>query len=65
LSAVDAQIKSTIEELKNFKPILTHLRTTTGLGAFSEFGKANGGVIEAAMGVNFFDYHAHMSSDLK
>jgi len=32
---------------------------------FPEFGKAIGGVIEAARGVNILDYHTHMSSDLK
>jgi len=65
LSALDAQIKSTIEQLNNFKPILTRLHTTTDLGAFPEFGKAISGVIEAARGVNILDYHAHMSSDFK
>ena len=65
MSALDAQIKSTIEHLNNFKPILTRLRTTTRLGAFPEFGKAIGGVIEAARGVNILYWHAHMSSDLK
>ena len=59
------QIKSIIEQLNNFKPILAHLHTTTCLGAFPKFGKAIGRVIEATREVNILYWHAHMSSDLK
>jgi len=52
LSTLDVQIKSIIEQLNNFKSILTRLCTTTGLGAFSEFEKTISGVIKATREVN-------------
>jgi len=65
LSAGDIQIKSIIEQLNNFKPTLTQLCTTTGLGVFSKIEIAIGRVIEAAREVNVLDDYIHISSDLK
>jgi len=49
LQALDTQIRNTIEQLKNFKPILSCLRPTSiGYGMFIELGKATSGVIAAA-----------------
>ena len=45
LSALDGQIKSTIEYLDNFKPIMYRLGSANDVGAmFIEFGVAVGGV---------------------
>jgi len=46
LRALDAQIKSTAENLKSFKPILNRLgRADAGAGMLIEFGKVISGVI--------------------
>ena len=65
MSILDVQIKSTIEQLNDFKHILTHLCTTTGLGAFSKFGKAISRIIDAARGVSTLYWNAYMWSNLK
>ena len=45
LRILNAQIKSTIEDLNNFKPFMDCLGTANNVGGmFIEFGKAIGGV---------------------
>jgi len=45
LSALDEQIKSTIEYLNNFRPVMYRLGSANDVGAiFIEFGVAVGGV---------------------
>ena len=59
LRALDAQIKSTAESLRSFKPLLSYLgRADAGAGTLLELGKVVSGVINVAS-------HVHMLSDSK